>query len=209
MPMLPPICASRAGGAQDVGDERRGRRLAVGAGDGDERRIGAALGPLAAEQLDVADDLDTRGPGLGHRPVRLGMGQRHARRQHQRGKAAPVGVSEVLHAEARRCGRVPALGRVVGSNDRGAAGDQRRAAASPDRARPNTATVLPANVVTGVMLAVYPELAAWRFFAAAGTTRHPPWAGLLRQSLGDEPCKRRPHDQHDHKPQGLQRHYEG
>ena len=31
--------------AQDVGDERRGRRLAVGAGDGDERRIGAARAP--------------------------------------------------------------------------------------------------------------------------------------------------------------------
>ena len=84
-----------------------------------------------------------------------------------------------------------------------------RAAASPDRARPNTATVLPANVVTGVMLAVYPESAAWRFFAVTGAARHPQYSRLLRQSLGDKSCKRRPDDQHDHEPQGLQRHDEG
>ena len=38
VPILPPICASRAGAAQDMRDQRRGGRFAVGAGDGDERR---------------------------------------------------------------------------------------------------------------------------------------------------------------------------
>ena len=79
-----------AGLAQDVGDERRRRRLAVGAGDGDERRVGRKLRALAAEQLDVADDLDAGGFRQPRRPVRLGMGQRHAGREDQRRKARPV-----------------------------------------------------------------------------------------------------------------------
>ena len=49
-----------AGRRQDVGDQRRGGRLAVGAGDGDERRVRRVRRALAAEQLDVADDLDAR-----------------------------------------------------------------------------------------------------------------------------------------------------
>ena len=71
VPMLPPICTSRPAEPQDMGDQRRGRRLAVGAGDGDEGRVGAARRPLAAEQLDVADDLHARRPRLDHRPMRL------------------------------------------------------------------------------------------------------------------------------------------
>jgi hypothetical protein len=38
-------------------DQRRGGRFAVGAGDGDERGVRRKPPPLAAEQLDVADDL--------------------------------------------------------------------------------------------------------------------------------------------------------
>ncbi len=66
---------------QQVGDERGGGGLAVGAGDGDEGRMACKGTALAAEQLDVADDLDARFPRPHHAPVRLGMGQRHAGRE--------------------------------------------------------------------------------------------------------------------------------
>ena len=45
-----------------MGDERRRGRFAVGAGDGDEGRFRRDLAAFAAEQLDVADDLDRRPP---------------------------------------------------------------------------------------------------------------------------------------------------
>jgi hypothetical protein len=53
--------------------------------------------PLAGVELDVADDLDARFPGLAHHPMRLGVGERHPRRQHEGGEAAPVGGREILH----------------------------------------------------------------------------------------------------------------
>jgi hypothetical protein len=76
--------------AQDVRNESRGRRLAVRACDGDERRIRRDLRPLAAEQFDVADDLDGDGLGEPHGPVRLGVGQRDAGREDERGEARPI-----------------------------------------------------------------------------------------------------------------------
>ena len=102
---LADIAAKRhlaAGGGDEMGDQRRRRRLAVGAGDGDERRLRAMAPPLAAEQLDVADDLDAGGLGADHRPVRRRMGERHARRQHQRREALPVGDVQI---DDRRCRR--------------------------------------------------------------------------------------------------------
>ena len=45
---------------REMRDQRGRGRLAVGAGDRDERRVGRVQPPLAAEQLDVADDLDGR-----------------------------------------------------------------------------------------------------------------------------------------------------
>ena len=42
------------------------------------------LAPLAAENLDIADDLDAGGLRSSHRPVRFGMRQRHAGRKHER-----------------------------------------------------------------------------------------------------------------------------
>ena len=50
-----------AGMLQEIGGQRRGGGFAVGAGDRDERRAGRLAASLAAEQLDVADHLDTRG----------------------------------------------------------------------------------------------------------------------------------------------------
>ncbi len=73
---------------QDMGDQRRRRRFAVGAGDGDERRGRRARRPLAREELDVADHFDAGRPRALDGPMRLRMGQRHARRQYERRKAA-------------------------------------------------------------------------------------------------------------------------
>ena len=53
--------AAGPGRAQQVADERRRRRLAVGAGDADVAR----LRQRAPEQLDVADHLDAGGLGRG------------------------------------------------------------------------------------------------------------------------------------------------
>ena len=47
-----------AGDLHQMRDQRGGGRFAVGAGDGDERRIRRMTAALAAEQLDVADHLD-------------------------------------------------------------------------------------------------------------------------------------------------------
>ena len=141
-----------AGRAQDVGDQRRGGRLAVGAGNGDERRVGRQLGALAAEQLDVADDLDAGGLGLGDRPVRRGMRERHARRQHQRRKPRPVRARQILDGKARRRRRIAARWRC---RRRRPPSPRRRPAPGrwrcPEMPSPNTATVRPANVVMGVI----------------------------------------------------------
>ena len=68
---------------QHMGDERRGRRFAVGAGDGDERRVRRSRAALAHEEFDVADDRNPRRVRKVDRPMRLRMGQRHAGREHK------------------------------------------------------------------------------------------------------------------------------
>jgi len=117
----------------------------------------AARGPLAAEQLDVADDFHARRPGLGHRPVRLGMGEGYAGRQHEGGEATPVCLSEVFNVEAGRLRRFPAARRVVSRYYGRAAGTQRAAGGQPRAAEAEDGNVWRANVVTGVIPAVYPE----------------------------------------------------
>jgi hypothetical protein len=102
-------------GAKNVGDERRGGRLAVGAGDRNERRFRTALRPLAAEKLDIADDLHPGGVRLGDRPMRRGMGQRHARRQH-RAANRPVGTRQIFTVNPPRPLRRPP--HVAGGNRR-------------------------------------------------------------------------------------------
>ena len=137
--------------AQDVRDERRRRRLAVGAGDGDERRLGARERPLAAEELDVADDLDARGAGLLDRPVRLGMRERHAGRQHERGKRAQSAAERSTSgspafAAAARPGS-PSSQAATSAPPAASA----RADAMPEAPRPNTATRLSLKAVTRIM----------------------------------------------------------
>lgn len=83
-----------AGDFRQMRDQRRRGRLAVGAGDGDERCVRRVPSPLAAEQLDVADDLDPGLARLQHAPVRHRMSERHAGREHER--------SEIPHETLRR-----------------------------------------------------------------------------------------------------------
>eukprot|EP01037_Dinobryon_pediforme_P019780 gene19779-20255_t len=106
-------------------DERRRRRFAVGAGNGDEGRVRAKRRALAAEELDVADDLDTRRAGEADAPVRLGMGERHAGRQHEGGEARPVGRAQVLDIDAGGAGGIAPGLAVVPGDDIRATGDER------------------------------------------------------------------------------------
>ncbi len=83
-------------------------------------------GAFAAEQLDVADDLQSGLLGPFRGPVRLGMGERHARREDQRREAAPVGVVEIEQHLAEPLGLrfFAGGGRVVPGVQQGAAGDE-------------------------------------------------------------------------------------
>lgn len=120
-----------AGDLREMCDQRRRGRLAVGAGDRDELRVRCMPSPLTAEQLDVADHLDTGLARLQHAPVRHRMGQRHAGRQHQRCEIVPGDVAQIGGDEAglRRLGDI--LGIVVGGDHFGAAGLQRVAGSEP------------------------------------------------------------------------------
>jgi hypothetical protein len=110
---------------QHMGDQRGGGRFAVGAGDGDERRIGRSRAALAGEELDVADDRNSRLIGEVDRPVRRGVGQRHAGREHEELEAAPVGVSEIDQRNSGSGSAFASGGTVVPGRDFGAAVDQR------------------------------------------------------------------------------------
>ena len=126
--MLPPICTSWPASRIRMRDQRCGGRLAVGAGDRDERRVGRVTLPLQAEQLDVADHADAGILRLEHGPVRHRMGQRHAGRQHQRREAVPRRGAQVGRGEAGVCGFSHARGVIIAGNHLGAAGTQRLAA---------------------------------------------------------------------------------
>ena len=105
---------------EHMGDQCGRGRFAVGAGDGDEGRMGRPSGALTGEKFDVADDWNAGLVRAPDRPVRLGMGQRHAGREHERLEGAPVGLGEIRHqiavsggAGARRLAVVP--GRDLGA----------------------------------------------------------------------------------------------
>src|SRR5262252_6724227 len=114
-----------AGRAQEMRNQRRGGRFAVGAGDGDERRVRCARPPFAAEQLDVADHLDGGGAGERRGPMRGGMRERDARREHERGNSRPVHLPQVgsRDAGARRLEHGVCV--IVPADDVGAACEQR------------------------------------------------------------------------------------
>ena len=120
-----------AGKFRQMRDQRRGGRLAVGAGDGDERRIGRVTAPLAAEQLDVADHLDAGLARHQHAPVRRRMGQRRAGGEDQRGEILPGDAAQIRGDETGLRGLGDIVGTVVGGDDLRAARLQRVAAREP------------------------------------------------------------------------------
>ena len=108
---------------------------------------------LADENLGVADDLDAMRVGELHRPMRLGMGERHAGGQHQRIDRAPIRLVQIAKRQSRRLRRLAsALAIVPGQNRKPRPPASDRAAAIPDIPMPKTATVFPANEWASIML---------------------------------------------------------
>lgn len=117
-----------SGFSHQVRDQGGRRGLAVGAGDRDERRVGCMPPPLAAEQLDIADHLDASLACRQHGPVRLGMRQRNAGRQHQRREILPRHGAQIRRHESGLRGFDHAVDAVVARHDIRATGLQRLAA---------------------------------------------------------------------------------
>ena len=126
-----------------MGDQRRGGGFAVGSGDRDEGRIRRQLRPLAAEQLDIADDLDPCGLRLRDAPVRHGMGERHAGREYQRGKARKIRLAQIRDRDALRPHGLDPLGIVVESVHPRATGHQRAGGGQPGSAEAEQGDVAP------------------------------------------------------------------
>ncbi len=119
---------------EHMGDERRGCRFAIGAGDGDERRVRRPDAALAHKEFDIADDGN---PGFVRKvdgPMRRRMGQRHARREDEHPEAAPVGLSEIDKFYARGGCALASRRAVIPGRHLGAAGDKR-----PRRRQPRAA----------------------------------------------------------------------
>ena len=139
---------------QEMRDQRRRGRLAVGAGDRDEGRVGDVPPPLAAEELDVADDLDAG--CLGQSTVQCGSGwvsgtpgasTSAAKSRHSASPRSTIGIPAAAAASTRRHAVVP-------GRDARPAGGKRAAVARPLPPRPKTATFLPSKLVTGIMAAL-------------------------------------------------------
>ena len=103
VPILPPICTSRPALCRICAVRYVVVDLPLVPVMATNGAAGAVLRTLAAEQLDVADDLDPGFARLGHHPMRLRMGERHARRQHQRRHLRPVDVAQVSVASPAAC----------------------------------------------------------------------------------------------------------
>ena len=127
---------------EEMRDQRRGGRLAVGAGDRDERRVRRGAAPLAAEQLDVADHLDRGIAREADGPVRRRMSERHAGRQHQRVDPAPVDAAQIGNRNAGGARLLDARFGIVPSHHIGTAGEQRACAGKPGRAEPEQRDLL-------------------------------------------------------------------
>ena len=98
-------------------DQRRCGGLAVGAGDGDERRVRRVAATLAAEQFDVADHLDAGLARHQHAPVRRRMRQRRAGGENQRGEIRPGDGAQIGGDEAGLRGLGDVVRIVVGGDD--------------------------------------------------------------------------------------------
>ena len=115
------------------------------------RRLpGASAAALAAEQLDIADHLDGGFSRKPDHPMRRRVRERHAGRQDQRGNPRPVAIRADGGGNAGGIGLGHAPRIVVLADDVGAAGKSALALARPEPPSPNTATFLPAKIVTGI-----------------------------------------------------------
>ena len=120
-----------AGDPHQMRDQRRRGGFAVGAGDGDERRIRRMTAALAAKQFDIADHFDAGLLRRQHGPVRRRMGQRRAGRQHQGGEIRPGYVAQIRRDETGLRGLGDVVGTVVAGDHFRAAGLQGMAARKP------------------------------------------------------------------------------
>src|SRR5215475_5349700 len=89
-----------AGRGDEMRDQRRRRRLAIGAGDADEWSIRREMPTFAAEQFDIADHLDAGFACKLHGPMRQWMGERNAGREHERGKLRPIDDMQISRGNA-------------------------------------------------------------------------------------------------------------
>ena len=108
------VAASRA---QQMRNERGGRRLAVGSSDGNERCCRRTGPALAAKQLDISYHLNAGSPREPHRPVRRRVRERHAGGEHKRGNSLPVDLPQVTARNARTRRLGDGLGAVVPTDD--------------------------------------------------------------------------------------------
>ena len=120
---------------QNMGDQGGGGGFAIGAGDGDQRRAGGNGIALAAEQLDVANNLDICRFGLFNSPVRLRVGQRHTGGEHKSGKAVPVRLRQISNMHTGRCGFFPRGGGVIPCKNTGTTGLKRLCRHKPRTAK--------------------------------------------------------------------------
>ena len=160
-----------AGNLHQMRDQRGRGRLAVGAGDGDERRVGRMTAALAAEQFDVADHLNARLPRHQHRPMRRRMRQRRAGRQDQRRKIRPRHRAQIGGDETglRRLGDI--VGAVVAGDHFRAAGLQRVAARKARAAEAEHGDRLAGKGGDGDHRALLTAASAWRGRPAPASPR--------------------------------------
>ncbi len=118
---------------QDMTDQGRGRRLAVGAGDrhGARPLVRRQAGERAGKQFDITKHRNMRRMRQFDRPVRRWVRERNAWRQDKRGELRPVGSLQVLDGETflRRRQKVRRL--VVPQDRLGATGLQRARGGKP------------------------------------------------------------------------------
>ena len=160
-----------ANGGEDVMRERCRGGFAVRAGDGDHFGRRARRFALADENLGVADDLNAVLAGELHRPMRLGMGERHAGRQYQRINRAPIRLVQIAKRQSSSPRRLaPALAIVPGQNLRPAR-QQRPRRRDPRHPHAENGGRFPANERASIMLPSAVEDVRPEFRPAAPRTR--------------------------------------
>ena len=145
----------------EMRDKRRRRRFAVGAGDGNKRRFRRDMGALTHEKLDVADDLDARRLRLDDDPVRIGMGQRHAGREHEGFDARHIGRDEVFELETGGSGPFATGAMIVPHDNIRTAGNERLSADKAGGTEAEDGDALSGEGRDGVIRAAYARIIAW------------------------------------------------